>query len=82
MQIQISDSENGDDQEDTDTDHQDVGVTGSGDEARQMVRRGGVKRFAQAKSPWEMIPLSQANDIGSSPYSGRHFCTMRELRKH
>ncbi len=40
MQIKISDRQNGADQDDADHHHQDVGVTRSGDEAREMM--GGV----------------------------------------
>jgi hypothetical protein len=48
MQIQIANSQNGGDQEDSDSDHQDIGVTGSRDEAWQMMGCGWMKGFAHA----------------------------------
>jgi hypothetical protein len=51
MQIKVADSQDGPNKHDADDNHQDVDVTWGGDEARQMMRRGGVKRFAQASLP-------------------------------
>src|SRR5438552_3799551 len=52
MQIQIADSQNGADQEDSNAYHQDVGFTWSGDEAWQMVGGGWMKGFAHATLPF------------------------------
>ena len=49
MQIQIADAQNGENQEDTDADHQIVGVSRTDDEAWQMMRCGGVKRLGHAR---------------------------------
>jgi hypothetical protein len=43
MQIEIADRQNGNKQEDADNDGQDVGVTGSRDEAWQMMGRAWMK---------------------------------------
>jgi hypothetical protein len=47
VQIEITDSENGDDQKNADGHHQNVGVTRRRDEGRQMMGRVRMKRLAQ-----------------------------------
>ena len=47
-QIEVTDRQNGADQKNADPDHQDVGVAWRGDEAGEVMGRGGMKRLAQA----------------------------------
>ena len=47
VQIEVPDRENGDDQKNTDSDHQDIGITWRGDERRQVMGRAGMNRLAQ-----------------------------------
>jgi hypothetical protein len=42
-QIKITDHQNGTDQNDTDNHHEDVGITRSGNEARQIMGRAWMK---------------------------------------
>ncbi len=70
MQIEVADAENGADQDDADDDHQDVGVTGRGDETWQMMRRSWMKGFAQANLPARKLAFDQASGIGRLPGPG------------
>jgi hypothetical protein len=47
MQIEVTDRENGDDQKNADSDHQDIGITWRGDERRQVMGRAGMNRLTQ-----------------------------------
>jgi len=48
MKIDVANCEHGDNQDNPDHNHQDIGVAGRGDERWQMMGGGGVKRLAQA----------------------------------
>src|SRR6187399_2594150 len=61
VQIQIADPHNGKDQEDTDADHQIVGITGSDHESWQMMGCGGMKRLAQENSPRRNVSVDSAD---------------------
>ena len=63
-QIQITDTNNGANQDDANDDHQNVGVTRSGNETWQMMRCGWVKGFAQTILPEKKLALDQASGIG------------------
>jgi hypothetical protein len=47
VQIEVTDRENGDDQKNTDSDHQDIGVTWRCDEGRQVMGCAGMNRLSQ-----------------------------------
>ncbi len=72
MQIQISDPQNGADQEDSDAYHQDIGVVRRGDEAWQMMGGGGVQGFAHATLHSEKADGGRKRGGG---LPGLHICT-------
>ena len=47
MQVEISDRQNGENQNNADGPHKHIGVTRGGDEAWQMMRCGGINRLTQ-----------------------------------
>jgi hypothetical protein len=66
MQVKIADCQNGANEKNADGDHQYVGVTGSGDETRQMMGGDGMKRFAHVALQFE-----KASDAPSENFGGR-----------
>src|SRR6266481_2706513 len=63
-QIKIPDGHNGADKNNADDDHQDVGVTRCGDEARQIMRGGWMKGLAHATPHSENASDVPSGDLG------------------
>jgi hypothetical protein len=80
VQIEISDGKNGTDQNDTDDHHQNIGVTGSGDEARQMMGGAWMKCFA---TPFQNVRYATSgnSDAHSGLAERLYLCTKLELGK-
>jgi hypothetical protein len=66
VQVKIADCQNGANEKNADGDHQYVGVTGSGDEARQMMGGEGMKGFAHA-----VLHFEKASDAPGEKLDGR-----------